>query len=336
MPAPLCTYRVQLHAGFGFDDVAAIAPYLARLGVSHVYCSPYLQAAPGSTHGYDVVDHSRLNEELGGEPAFERMVAALAAAGLGHIVDIVPNHMSVAAGRRNSWWWDVLENGPSSRFASFFDIDWTPADERLRQRVLLPVLGDHYGRVLEAGELRVEREGGSFVVRYFEHEAPLSPRTVDELLAGAATTCGSDELESQAVAFGRLPPATATDRDSVDERHRDKEVLKARLARLLDEAPEAAKAVDEALAAVNADPDRLDALLQRQNFRLAFWRTAGQELDYRRFFDVPELVALRVEDPRVFEESHQLVLRLVAEGKVDGLRIDHPDGLRDPAGSRRR
>jgi (1->4)-alpha-D-glucan 1-alpha-D-glucosylmutase len=336
MPAPLCTYRVQLHAGFGFDDVAAIAPYLARLGVSHVYCSPYLQAAPGSTHGYDVVDHSRLNEELGGEPAFERMVAALAAAGLGHIVDIVPNHMSVAAGRRNSWWWDVLENGPSSRFASFFDIDWTPADERLRQRVLLPVLGDHYGRVLEAGELRVEREGGSFVVRYFEHEAPLSPRTVDELLAGAATTCGSDELESQAVAFGRLPPATATDRDSVDERHRDKEVLKARLARLLDEAPEAAKAVDEALAAVNADPDRLDALLQRQNFRLAFWRTAGQELDYRRFFDVPELVALRVEDPRVFEESHQLVLRLVAEGKVDGLRIDHPDGLRDPAAYLRR
>ncbi|HEX6597253.1 MAG TPA: alpha-amylase family glycosyl hydrolase, partial [Acidimicrobiales bacterium] len=135
MDAPLATYRVQLHAGFGFDDVAAVAPYLAELGVSHVYCSPYLQAAPGSTHGYDVVDHSRLNEELGGEAAFERMCSALSAAGLRHIVDIVPNHMSLAAGRRNAWWWDVLENGPSSRFASFFDIDWSPPDDRLRQRV---------------------------------------------------------------------------------------------------------------------------------------------------------------------------------------------------------
>ncbi|MFP5319428.1 MAG: malto-oligosyltrehalose synthase [Acidimicrobiia bacterium] len=331
MAAPLATYRVQLHRGFGFDDVAAIAPYLAELGVSHVYCSPYLQAAPGSTHGYDVVDHSRLNEELGGQEGFERMVAALEAVGLRHIVDIVPNHMSVAAGRRNAWWWDVLENGPSSRFASFFDIDWTPPDERLRQRVLLPVLGDHYGRILDSGDLRVAREGGSFVVRYFEHEAPVSPRTVDELLGEAAAACGSDELESVAVAFGRLPPASATDRASVEERHRDKEVLRARLARLLEEQTEVAAAVDAALEAVNADVDRLDGLLQRQNFRLAFWRTAGQELDYRRFFDVPELVALRVEDPAVFEESHALVLGLVADGKVDGLRIDHPDGLRDPA-----
>ncbi len=338
MDALLATYRVQLHAGFGFDDVAAAAPYLAALGVSHVYCSPYLQAAPGSTHGYDVVDHSRLNEELGGEAAFERMCAALAAVGLRHIVDIVPNHMSVATeafghaagGRRNAWWWDVLENGPSSRFASFFDIDWSPPDDRLRQRVLLPVLGDHYGRVLEAGDLRVEREGGSFVVRYFEHEAPVSPRTVDELLGEAAEACQSDELASVAVAFGRLPPASATDRESVDERHRDKEVLRANLERLLEEGPAVASAVDAALRALNADVDHLDALLQRQNFRLALWRTAGQELDYRRFFDVPELVALRVEDPRVFEESHQLILGLVADGKVDGLRIDHPDGLRDP------
>jgi (1->4)-alpha-D-glucan 1-alpha-D-glucosylmutase len=333
---PLATYRVQLHAGFGFDDVAAIAPYLAALGISHVYCSPYLQAAPGSMHGYDVVDHRQLNEELGGDAGYERMCAALAANGLSHIVDIVPNHMSVAAGRRNAWWWDVLENGPSSRWASFFDIDWEPPDDRLRHLVLLPVLGDHYGRVLEDGDIRLEREDASFVVRYFEHEAPISPRSLDELLGGAAEACGSDELASIAVALGRLPPATATDRDSVEERHRDKEVLRANLARLLGDEPAVAAGVDAAVAAVNAGPDALDALLQRQNYRLAYWRTAGQELDYRRFFDIPELVALRMEDARVFDEAHELVLHLVAEGRVDGLRVDHPDGLRDPLGYFRR
>src|SRR5437764_11799563 len=167
---PSSTYRLQLNAAFTFQDAAKVAAYLKDLGVSHVYCSPYLQAAPGSMHGYDVVDHRRLNQELGGEPAFRRMCDALAAAGLAHIVDIVPNHMSVAAGRRNAWWWDVLENGPSSRWASFFDIDWEPPDDRLRHLVLLPVLGDHYGRVLEAGDLRLEREGGSFVVRHLAHE----------------------------------------------------------------------------------------------------------------------------------------------------------------------
>ncbi len=310
--------------------MARLAPYLADLGVSHVYCSPYLQAAPGSTHGYDVVDHGRLNEELGGEEAFERMVAALSAHGLSQVVDVVPNHMSVAAGRRNRWWWDVLENGPSSRWASFFDIDWGSPDDVGGQQVLLPVLGDHYGRVIEAGEVRVEREGGSFVVRYYDHEAPVSPRTVDDLLGEAAAAQGSDELASVAVALGRLPPASATDRASAAERHRDKEVLKAQVARLLDEQPVLAAAVDAALATLNDDPDRLDQLLQRQNYRLAYWRTAGEELDYRRFFDVPELVAVRVEDPAVFAESHELILRLVSEGKVEGLRIDHPDGLRDP------
>jgi (1->4)-alpha-D-glucan 1-alpha-D-glucosylmutase len=335
---PLATYRVQLHPGFGFDDVARVAPYLAALGVSHVYCSPYLQAAPGSTHGYDVVDHRRLNEELGGEDAYRHMVAALAEHGLSHIVDIVPNHMATVTGAagRNAWWWDVLENGPSSRWAAAFDIDWSAPEERLRQRVLLPILGDHYGRVLEAGDLRVEREGGSFTVRYFEHEAPISPRTVDELLTAAAEACGSDELASVAVALGRLPPATATDLSSVEERHRDKEVLRGRLEQLLAEDPAVAAAVDRALEALNADFDALDALLQRQNYRLAYWRVAARELDYRRFFDIPELVALQMDDPRVFAETHELILRLVKDGDVSGLRIDHPDGLRDPGGYFRR
>ena len=331
MPLSLrATYRLQVHAGFDFDAVAALAPYLAELGVSHAYCSPYLQAAPGSTHGYDVVDHRRLNEELGGEAGYRRMVAALAEAGLSHIVDIVPNHMAVA-GRHNAWWWDVLENGQSSRWAAAFDIDWTGPEERVRQRVLLPVLGDHYGRVLEAGELRLERQRASFVVRYHEHEAPISPRTLDELLAAAAETTGTDELASIAVALGRLPPATATDRASVEERHRDKEVLRARLERLLEEQPALAAAVDDQVAAVNSDWDGLDALLQRQNYRLAYWRVAGRELDYRRFFDIPELIALNMGDAEVFAETHELVLRLVKDGDVTGLRIDHPDGLLDPA-----
>ncbi len=321
MPIPIATYRLQLHAGFGFDDVARVAPYLAALGVSHVYLSPILQAAPGSTHGYDVIDHSTLNEELGGEAGYERMVKALAEAGLEHMVDIVPNHMSVAAGRRNRWWWDVLENGPSSRWASFFDVDWTRSDPK----VLLPVLGDHYGQVLEWREFSLVRESASFVVRYFEHEAPISPRTLDELLGAAADDCGFDGLASLAVAFGRLPLATATDRASVEERHRDKEVLRRRLAWLIDNEPGVAEAIDRQVAAHNADADRLDALLLRQNFRFADWHTAGQSIDYRRFFDINELVGLNMSDDQVFDEAHELVLRLLSD-----VRVDHPDGLRDP------
>ncbi len=333
--APRATYRVQLHAGFGFDDVAAIAPYLAELGVSHVYCSPYLQAAAGSTHGYDVVDHHRLNQELGGEEGHHRMCRALAAAGLSQVLDIVPNHMA-AAGRENTWWWDVLENGPSSRYAAAFDIDWPPAEEGGRGRLVLPILGDHYGRLLEAGELWLAREGGTFSVRYYDHAAPISPRTLDDLLGRAAERCGSDDLATIATAMGRLPPASATDRASVRERHRDKEVLRRLLARLLHEEPDVAFAVDAAVASTNADPDALDALLARQVYRLAFWRVATQELDYRRFFDIPTLVALRMEVPHVFEETHELVLGLVADGTVTGLRVDHPDGLRDPEGYLRR
>ncbi|MFN2608080.1 MAG: malto-oligosyltrehalose synthase [Acidimicrobiales bacterium] len=334
---PRATYRVQLHAGFGFDDVAAIASYLADLGVSHVYCSPYLQAAVGSTHGYDVVDHHRLNAELGGEEAFGRMTRALAAAGLSQVLDVVPNHMA-AVGAENAWWWDVLENGPSSRYADAFDVDW-PAEldpGASDYRILLPILGDHYGRVLEAGDLRLERRGGTFVVCYFDHAAPISPRTLDRLLARAAGECGSDELATLATALGRLPHAAATDRASVQERHRDKEVLGDLLARLLGEQPAVAAAVDGVVAATSADPDALDAVLARQNYRLAFWRVAADELDYRRFFDITTLVGLRQEVPDVFEETHELVLGLVRQGIVGGLRIDHPDGMRDPAGYLRR
>jgi len=325
------TYRVQLNKDFGFADAAALVDYLADLGISHLYLSPILQATAGSTHGYDVVDFGRVNRELGGLDGHAALTAALAARGLGQIVDIVPNHMAVST-RENAWWWDVLENGPASRYAAYFDIDWDPPETKLRHIVLLPILGDHYGRVLEAGQLTLGREGGSFVVRYYEHVVPISPRTIDDLLAAAGEASRSDELASLAVAFGRLPPAYATDRASVVERHRDKEVLRERLARLCDEQPELAAAIDAAVAHTNADVDALDGLLERQNYRLAFWRTAGRELDYRRFFDISTLVALRSEDAQVFEDTHACIARLVADGRIQGLRVDHPDGLRDPEG----
>ncbi|MET0153871.1 MAG: malto-oligosyltrehalose synthase [Candidatus Binatia bacterium] len=323
------TYRVQLRADFTFDDAAAIADYLAALSISHLYCSPYLQAAPGSTHGYDIVDHSTLNKELGGAPAHARLAERLAAMGLGEVLDIVPNHMALA-GRANSWWWGVLENGPSSRYAVYFDIDWNPPDPRLSATVLVPVLGDHYGRMLEAGELRIERENGSFVVRYQDHEAPLSPRSLDDLLDRAADEAGSAELGSLARAFGDLPHAVLTHPDSVEERHRGKEFLQQRLAELCEARPHVAAAIDGVIDRINHDADALDALLRRQNYRLAYWRTASEELSYRRFFNIDTLVGLRMEDVRVFADTHRLILDLVAGGIVDGLRIDHVDGLRDP------
>jgi (1->4)-alpha-D-glucan 1-alpha-D-glucosylmutase len=326
---PLSTYRVQLRSEFGFDDAAAIAGYLADLGVSHLYSSPYLQAARGSAHGYDVVDPTRVNEDLGGEEAHARLCRTLGEAGLGQVVDIVPNHMAITE-RRNTWWWDVLENGAASRYAAYFDVDWNSPHARLRDTVLLPILGDHYGRVLEGGELQLVRREGRFEVHYHEHRMPVAPRSLDTLIAQAARRSGSPDLAFIADSLGQLPPATATDRASIIRRHRDKEVLAGQLARLSRERPEVAQAVDEVVAGINADPDPLDELLQRQNYRLAFWRTAGQELDYRRFFDVNTLIGLRMEDERVFADTHALVLRWLKDGVIDGVRIDHPDGLRDP------
>jgi (1->4)-alpha-D-glucan 1-alpha-D-glucosylmutase len=314
------TYRLQLRPEFGFDDAAAIADYLRDLGVSHVYASPYLQAAPGSTHGYDVVDHTRVNVELGGEDAHERMGAAFGANGLGQVLDIVPNHMAITA--ENAWWTDVLENGPASRYAAYFDVDWDPPESRLRNRVLLPVLGDHYGRVLEAGDLQVERRGGELVVTYFDHWFPLAPPTYDAVLTRVHN---DDEIGFLARAFAALPSSDVTDVASRIARHRDKEILKRQLA-----AADVA-AVDRAVGELNADVDALDALLDRQNYRLAWWRAAKDELDYRRFFDITTLAGLRMEDELVFEDTHALILRWLVAGVLDGVRVDHPDGLRDPA-----
>lgn len=333
------TYRLQLHAGFGFSDAAAITGYLADLGISHVYLSPVLQAAKGSTHGYDVVDPSTVNDELGGAQGHLDLQSALGEAGLGQILDVVPNHMAVAT-RDNRWWWDVLENGPSSVYAGYFDVDWgTPEASHVHGNsvVLLPILGDHYGRELEAGHFRLEHSQGTFTLRYYEQQVPIAPRSLEALVAKAARRLprGVDpavraELESIGTALGRLPPSWATDRASVKERHRDKEVLRMRLMVLCTQHPEVDGALNAETEAVGAHPDALDALLQRQNYRLAYWRTASEEGQYRRFFDINDLVGIRVEEDAVFADSHQLVLRWLHEGVIDGLRVDHIDGLRDP------
>jgi (1->4)-alpha-D-glucan 1-alpha-D-glucosylmutase len=325
--------------------VAAIAGYLADLGISHVYLSPVLQAAKGSTHGYDVVDPSTVNEELGGDQGHAELQDALGEVGLGQILDVVPNHMAVAT-RDNRWWWDVLENGPSSVYAGYFDVDWgTPDNGHAHPNgaVLLPFLGDHYGRELEAGRFVLEHNQGTFTLRYFEQQVPIAPRSLDQLVARAARHLprGVDasvraELESIGTALGRLPPSWATDRASVKERHRDKEVLRARLKELCTAQPEVDAALNIETKAVGDNPDTLDALLQRQNYRLAFWRTASEEGQYRRFFDINELVGIRVEDDAVFADSHRLVLRWLRDGVIDGLRVDHIDGLRDPRAYLRR
>ena len=323
MPEPSATYRLQLHAGFGFDDAAAIFGYLKALGISHVYCSPYLQAAPGSTHGYDVADYSRVNQELGGPEAHARFLDKLRETGLGQVLDIVPNHMSIA-GRSNRWWWDVLENGPASIYASYFDIDWQGPEEKLRNKVLAPVLGNHYGRVLAAGEIRLQREPAGFVFRYFDHVYPAAPKSLAPLLSSAAERIRSDYLAFLADALAALPDEQGA------ARHRDKEVIRSLLARLCEEDQNTAKSLDTAVDVLNRDPDALDALLERQHYRLSYWRTAARDLGYRRFFDINTLVGLHMEDQRVFDDTHRLILQWVREGAVDGLRVDHPDGLRDP------
>ena len=319
-----------MHAGFTFDDAAALVPYLAALGVSHLYCSPVLQAAPGSTHGYDVVDHGRLSDDLGGAAGFERLLGALAEHGLGAVLDTVPNHMALA-GSANRWWWDVLEDGPASRYAGHFDIDWTGHEPGAGPSVLMPILGDHLGRVIEAGELGLAQRGGAFVVTYHDQELPLSPRSLDDLLAVAAATSGSEALAAIARDLGALPHAARTDPAAVEARHRGKADLRQGLASLVQLEPAVGQAIDAELAAVAADPDVLEALLDRQNYRLAHWRVADEELDYRRFFSITTLVGVRVEDEEVFRDSHRLIGELLERDEVSGLRIDHVDGLRHPA-----
>lgn len=338
---PRATYRLQLHRDFGFDAAVRAVPYLARLGISHVYCSPIQRARPGSLHGYDVVGHDEINPELGGREGFERLSAAVQAHGMGLLLDMVPNHMGVF-GDDNAWWMDVLENGPCSAYARWFDIDWHPVNTELEGKVLLPVLGEPYGEVLESGQLVLVFDGaaGSFSLRYHEHRFPVDPRSypllLERTLESLADVEASADLRLLSTAFGHLPAVSGTEppgEDLIALRSRDKQLLKRRLARQVAEQPALAEALARTVQQVNesATRDELHALHEAQSFRLAFWRVAADEINYRRFFDINSLAALRIEEPAVFEATQGLALDLAAAGQVDGLRIDHPDGLHDPA-----
>ena len=335
---PRATYRLQFHKDFDFDDAIAILPYLSRLGVSHVYCSPVQRARPGSMHGYDVVGHDEINPELGGRDGFDRFSAALRAHGMGQLLDLVPNHMGVL-GADNAWWNDVLENGPASLYAQHFDIDWQPLNVELHGKVLVPVLGDHYGDVLDRGELVLafDAERGSLQLDYHEHHFPLAPESYPRVLQRAESRIADPELQaalaSIAAAFGHLPGRETPEPEAVAERARDKDLLKARLARLVSRQLDVAQAIAAAVADFNApgERDALHGVLELQAYRLAYWRVAADEINYRRFFDINELAALRIEREPVFEATHRMALDLAAAGIVDGLRIDHPDGLYNPA-----
>ncbi|MGB6831163.1 MAG: malto-oligosyltrehalose synthase [Terracidiphilus sp.] len=327
--SPSSSYRLQLHAGFNFDDAARVARYLKNLGISHVYCSPYLRAAVGSMHGYDVVDPQAVNDELGGEEGHSRFCAALKALDLGQVLDIVPNHM--AAGQENTYWWDVLENGPSSRFAAWFDIDWNSAEVKLQNKVLIPVLGDQYGRALSANQIKIHYDGQSFQLRYFDNFFPLAPRSLAIPLSMAAKYVDAPILGFIADSLARLPAPDSTEEEVLSARHRDKTILYELLERATKEEPKMAAAITRAVEELNANIDGLDSLLNLQNYRLAYWRTADQELGYRRFFDVNTLIGVRVERPRVFNATHFRIMEWLKNGTLDGVRVDHPDGLRDPA-----
>jgi len=344
---PRATYRLQLHAGFTFADAAAILPYLAQLGISHVYCSPYLTARAGSHHGYDIVDHGAINPELGSAGDYDRFVDTLHAHGMGQILDIVPNHMGVG-GQDNAWWLDVLEHGQASRHAPYFDIDWSAARGEHAGKVLLPVLGAHYGEVLERGELQLvfDPAAGTLAVWYHEHCFPLDPCTYPQVLGRDAERLARyvepgdplpDEYLSLLTAFRNLPPREEADPDRVAERRRDCAIHKNHLAHLYARSQGVRNVIDENVAFFNGAPgdaasfDDLHALLDAQAYRPAHWRVAGDEINYRRFFDINDLAGLRTENPEVFARTHRLVMDLVGSGRVNGLRIDHPDGLYAPA-----
>ncbi|MDD5389781.1 MAG: malto-oligosyltrehalose synthase [Gallionellaceae bacterium] len=343
---PRATYRLQFNRDFTFTQATALAPYLAELGVSHCYASPYLKARPGSTHGYDIVDHAALNPEIGGAREYDDFVTALKGQGLGQILDVVPNHMGVM-GADNAWWLDVLENGPASAWGAFFDIDWEPLNPDLRGKVLLPLLGDHYGTVLNRGELRLDYDAarGEFSLFYYQHRLPVDPASYPRILGHRserlAAALGESheqygELQALLTAFGHLPGRTENDPARMAERQRDKEVHKRHLAALSEAQASIAHHIADNLAEYNGSPghpasfDLLHELIQVQGYRLAYWRVAADEINYRRFFDINDLAALRMEDPAVFDATHHFILDLIAQGKVEGLRIDHPDGLYDP------
>jgi (1->4)-alpha-D-glucan 1-alpha-D-glucosylmutase len=343
---PESTYRVQLHKDFTFRDALAIVPYLHDLGVTHLYTSPFLKAQPGSTHGYDVVDYSSVNPEIGSDADLDTLTQALAGHGMGLLIDVVPNHMGVGSSD-NAWWNDVLENGRSSRFAPFFDIAWeASARPELAGKVLLPILGEPYGDVLESGALRLAFSEGALLVQYAGRSFPVRPSTYAVLLEYRLDECASwlgapddpswIELKSILNAIHNLDHLSGLEPERLAGYQAEKETIKRRLGTLAQQNAALRALIDENLAAVNGRPrdphsfDLMDRLLEGQHYRLAYWRVASDEINYRRFFDVTQFAALNMEREDVFEAAHRLILSWTAQRKVDGLRVDHPDGLFDP------
>ena len=344
---PFSTYRLQFNRNFTFAQATEIVPYLAALGISHCYASPYLRARPGSTHGYDIIDHQHLNPEIGTPEEYDRFVDTLHQHGMGQILDVVPNHMGVM-GSDNAWWLDVLENGEASAYADFFDIDWEPLKDELQGKILVPVLADQYGVILDRGELKLtfDQEKGEFSIFYCQHRFPVNPRGYPSVLIAAAeqmqqhvvaTDQNLLELQSLISAFGHLPGREDAAPEKRQERVRDKEINKKRLAALCARSHQIAALLEGAVAKINgvagesASFDSLHELIKAQAFRLAYWRVAADDINYRRFFDVNDLAAIRQENEAVFTETHKFVLQLLNEGKINGLRIDHPDGLYNPS-----
>lgn len=327
MPSlPVATYRVQLRQGFGFDQAGELVPYLSELGISHVYLSPPFRAAPGSTHGYDVTDPNQVDDVLGGEPARQRFLEALAKHGLKHIIDVVPNHMSVATDQ-NLWWWDVLEKGSSSEHAATFDVQWEGPTEASDQKVLLPILTEHYGRALEARQLQVVREPAGLVLSAMGRRLPLSLESLAPLYSAVARAAGCAKLDFLAGAV-----AWNGNEQDGERRRKNHAVIQGELSALLATEPQVTLELDKHIEQLNANNEALDELIAGQHYRLAHYRIARYDLDYRRFFDIHDLAALSLHRPSVFDKTHALIMDWVRTGQVDGLRVDHPDGLRDPTG----
>ena len=341
MRVPLATYRVQFNQNFRFSDGRDLVHYLRELGISDLYASPWFKARRGSSHGYDVADPLRVNSELGTEEDFDELTEKLRHYGMALVLDIVPNHM--AASSENPWWLDVLENGAASEYAEFFDIDWHPATSKAAflqdNRVLLAMLGDLYGNVLQNQELSLRIDDNGFFVRYYDHKLPLDPKSYDAILLQALEANPDlGELRALLDDIARLPGREESDYERLMIRRSQKKAVKHRLWKLYLDDAEVKQAIDEALRQLNGvrdEPrsfDALDALLTRQAFRVAYWKIGFEEINYRRFFDINELIGLRVEAPQVFELRHLRILEMVRSGKLAGLRIDHVDGLYDPRG----
>ena len=340
---PRATYRLQFNGDFTFQDAQNLLDYLQDLGISDVYGSPIFKPRSSSTHGYDTVDYNEFNAKIGTEDDFNALTDALRERGMGFILDIVPNHMGVNT--ENEWWTDVLKQGPSSKYGHYFDIDWLPRNRSLDNKVLLPVLGDHYGRVLEAGELELVYWHGDFYLHYYEHQFPITPETYGVILsqvlehlleAGNAEEWVEVELSSVINSLNHLPSYTTNDPEELVIRRREQTIVRWRLLGLFDKSEAFRNAMQAALETLNGDPDDLssfdtvDALLQNQPYRLSYWRVATDEINYRRFFDINDMAAVRVEEPQVFDSMHKLTLKLLSEERISGVRIDHPDGLWDP------